>query len=96
MKKAVGYLIPFMEKEREELMSQSAQDLVSLWEWRSDQRVPRSAHGPFSLEGRGLVLKNTNQWETLAAFHSLLQASLGLCFSHLENEQKEQQEVEGQ
>lgn len=30
MKKAVGYLIPFMEKEREEMMSESSQDLVIL------------------------------------------------------------------
>lgn len=30
MKKAVGYLIPFMEKEREDMMSESSQDLVSL------------------------------------------------------------------
>ncbi len=33
MKKAVGYLIPFMEKEREEMMasSQSVEDTVSLF-----------------------------------------------------------------
>lgn len=31
MKKAVGYLIPFMEKEREDMMSESSQDLVSLF-----------------------------------------------------------------
>lgn len=30
MKKAVGYLIPFMEKEREDMMSDSSEDLVSL------------------------------------------------------------------
>lgn len=30
MKKAVGYLIPFMEKERQDMMSESSQDLVSL------------------------------------------------------------------
>lgn len=32
MKKAVGYLIPFMEKEREEMvaLSHSAKDLVSV------------------------------------------------------------------
>lgn len=65
MKKAVGYLIPFMEKEREELMSQSSQDLVSLWEWRSDQKGPPSCSRTFQffpriLEGRGLVLKSAN------------------------------------
>lgn len=33
MKKAVGYLIPFMEKEREEMMalSESNEEMVSLY-----------------------------------------------------------------
>lgn len=67
MKKAVGYLIPFMEKEREEMMSESSQDLVSLshvWGNVAKTRVPSSGSARFSfpriLQGWGWMLKNTN------------------------------------
>lgn len=39
MKKAVGYLIPFMEKEREDMMSESSQELVSLSYVSGSKRV---------------------------------------------------------
>lgn len=44
MKKAVGYLIPFMEKEREDMMSEASQELVSLSDaWEDVDKTKRRA-----------------------------------------------------